>query len=104
MTDIGIDGVLQQIRTLSAEVKNAPLKTAETETQFSNLLKQSIDEVNNLQQQSGTLVEAFERGDENVSLAQVMIAKEKSGLAFQTLTQVRNHMLTAYKDIMNMPV
>jgi flagellar hook-basal body complex protein FliE len=104
MTDIGIDAVLQQIHTLSAEVKNAPLKTAETETQFSNLLKQSIDKVNNLQQQSGNLVEAFERGEENVSLAQVMIAKEKSGLAFQALTQARNHMLTAYKDIMNMPV
>ena len=104
MTNSAIDAVLQQIRTLSAEAKNTPLSTAQAETGFSSLLKQSIDNVNSLQQQSGKLVEAFERGEENVSLAQVMITKEKAGLAFQALTQVRNHMLTAYKDIMNMPV
>jgi flagellar hook-basal body complex protein FliE len=50
------------------------------------------------------LSEAFERGDTSVSLAQVMVAGQKSSLAFQALSQVRNHLLTAYEEVMNMPV
>ena len=47
---------------------------------------------------------AFDMGDPNLSLADVMIAKEKSGIAFEATMQVRNKVLEAYKTIMNMPV
>ncbi|MEN8128910.1 MAG: flagellar hook-basal body complex protein FliE [Pseudomonadota bacterium] len=106
MSEIGINTVLQQIRSLSSEIKGGPSQQFDTTNQvdFSKLLKQSIANVNELKQQSGNLSEAFERGDANVSLAQVMIADQKAGLAFQALSQVRNHLLSAYQDVMNMPL
>jgi flagellar hook-basal body complex protein FliE len=47
---------------------------------------------------------AFEMGEKNFSLADVMVAKEKSGFAFESTIQVRNKVLEAYKQIMSMPV
>jgi flagellar hook-basal body complex protein FliE len=47
---------------------------------------------------------AFEMGDKSLSLADVMVAKEKSGIAFEATIQVRNKVLEAYKQIMSMPV
>jgi flagellar hook-basal body complex protein FliE len=68
------------------------------------LLQESVSKVNEIQQTAGNLAAAFEAEDPNVDLAQVMIAVEKSGLAFQALTQVRNKLISAYQEIMNMPV
>jgi flagellar hook-basal body complex protein FliE len=47
---------------------------------------------------------SFERGDENIDLAQVMIAAQKSSVSFQAMVEVRNKLVEAYKDVMNMPV
>jgi len=54
--------------------------------------------------ESGRLREAYELGTPGVSLTQVMVAAEKSSVAFTAATQVRNKLVEAYKDIMNMPV
>lgn len=71
---------------------------------FSSVLKQSVDAVNNLQQNSNALKTSFELGDPNVSLPDVMIASGKADLAFQTMVQVRNRMVEAYQEIMRMQV
>ena len=71
---------------------------------FSALFKQSIDKVNELQQTSKELTTAFEMGDPNVSVADAMVAMQKSGIAFQAMVQVRNKVVSAYQDIMSMPV
>lgn len=71
---------------------------------FGNLLKQAIDNVNDLQQTSKELKTAVEMGDRNVSLAEAMIASQKAGIAFEATVQVRNQMVEAYKNIMSMPV
>jgi flagellar hook-basal body complex protein FliE len=71
---------------------------------FAGLLQESVSKVNEIQQTAGNLATAFEMEDPKVDLAQVMIAKEKSSLAFQALTQVRNKLISAYQEIMNMPV
>ena len=47
---------------------------------------------------------AFEMGDPNVNLSEVMVAIQKANVSFQAMTQVRNNLVSAYKDIMNMPV
>ncbi len=106
MSDIGINNVLQQIRTLSKEITSHTSDSAEaaSKVDFTALLQESLDKVNELQKESKRLSEAFERGDADVSLAQVMVAGQKSSIAFQALTQVRNHLLTAYEEVMNMPV
>ncbi|MEJ6121182.1 flagellar hook-basal body complex protein FliE [Vibrio sp. 2-Bac 85] len=71
---------------------------------FSAMLKQAIENVNGLQQNTSDLRNSFEMGDKDVSLADVMIASNKSGLAFDATVQVRNKMVEAYKEVMSMPV
>ncbi len=71
---------------------------------FGELFSQAIDSVNAVQQQANTLREGYEVGQPGVSLTQVMIAAEKSSIAFEAMTQVHNKLVDAYKDIMNMPV
>lgn len=71
---------------------------------FADLLRQSLDAVNTSQQEAGRLAQAFERGDPQVELAQVMIARQKASISFQAMTQVRNKLVEAYHDIKNMPI
>lgn len=53
---------------------------------------------------SSKMAEAFEKGDSNISMAQLAVNMEKASVSFQAMTQVRNKLLTAYQEIMNMPV
>jgi flagellar hook-basal body complex protein FliE len=71
---------------------------------FRELFQQAIGSVNATQQEASQLATSFEQGDPQVSLAQVMVASQKASVSFQALTQVRNHLVDAYKDIMNMPI
>ena len=109
MNSINVNQLLAQMRTMEAQAqaKPAPISGAELTTQktdFSNVLKQSIDSVNETSMISAKMADAFEKGDSNVSLAQLMISMEKANVSFQAMTQVRNKLLTAYQEIMNMPV
>lgn len=71
---------------------------------FGELLKQAVDNVNDLQAKSGELKNAVEMGDRSVSLAEAMIASSKAGVAFEATVQVRNKLVESYKTIMSMPV
>ena len=63
---------------------------------------QMLNEVNALQAKAGALSEGFERGTET-DIAQVMLARQKASISFEATLQVRNKLLSAYRDIMNMP-
>lgn len=105
MSENGIESVLSQIRAMSSMAQGAAAeKNGAERPDFAGLLQASVNKVNEIQQTAGDLAAAFEAEDPNVDLAQVMIALEKSGLAFQALTQVRNKLISAYQEIMNMPV
>lgn len=71
---------------------------------FQAMLKNAVDTVNNNQKTSGDLQKRFEMGDPGVDLPEVMVAMQKSSVSFQAMTQVRNKLVEAYKDVMNMPV
>lgn len=71
---------------------------------FSDMLKQAVDSVNETQMQSGALQRAFEMGDPEVDITQVMIQMQKASVSFEAMTQVRNRLVSAYQDIMNMPI
>lgn len=107
MSENGIESVLSQIRAMSS-MAQGPAATAAKDgaerPDFAGLLQQSVNKVNDIQQTAGSLATAFEAEDPNVDLVQVMIARQKSSLAFQALTQVRNKLISAYQEIMNMPV
>jgi len=108
-----IQTALQQMQTMKAEVA-APALKVNLNVQpgvekaqsggFAGELKNSIERINALQQTSAATTTAFQLGDPNVSLNQVMVDKQKAGLAFEMGVQVRNKLVSAYKDIMNMQI
>lgn len=110
MSEVNMNVTLQQLQAMAAAAQSGSntavtnVSSSEQSTDFSALLKQSIGEVNGLAKNSGKMQEAFQLGDPNVDIAQVMIAMQKSSVAFEAMTQVRNKLVSAYKDIMSMPV
>ena len=70
---------------------------------FGDLVRQSVDKVNANQMQASKIASAYERG-EGVPLTDVVLSMQKSSLSFEATLQVRNKVLKAYEDILNMPV
>ncbi len=70
---------------------------------FASALKNAIHGVSGLQENAGAQANAFERG-ETTDIAAVMLSKQQASIGFETTLQVRNKLLSAYKDIMSMPV
>ena len=70
---------------------------------FAATLDRALDATSIQAAQATKLAEAYERGETN-DLAAVMVERQKASLAFQATLQTRNKLLSAYRDIMNMPV
>jgi len=70
---------------------------------FESAITEALKSVNAVQSAAGDASTAFERGD-TVDIAGVMLARQKASIAFEATLQVRNKLLSAYKDIMSMPV
>ena len=108
MSEINMNELLTQMKSVAAAAAKVaqPQEAAAGEQVpgFNEMLKQSIDTVNNMQTDAKNLTQAFELGDKNVSLAEVMIAKEKASISFETMLQVRNKLVEAYRDIMSTQV
>jgi len=116
-----INSVLSEIRNMRSQMMenqrveqdnnirgrmDGPSKVQETSDtpKFSDMLSQAVGSVNELQQTSSDMKTAYEMGDPNMDISRVMIASEKAPISFEALTQVRNRVVKAYEDIMNMPV
>jgi flagellar hook-basal body complex protein FliE len=104
MSDINVNQVLNQMRAMSLQAAGRPAQEAGGGADFSSLLQQSIASVNDTQQRAGKMVEAFESGASNASLAEIMVESQKANVSFQAMLQVRNKLVEAYKDVMNMPM
>ncbi len=104
MTEIDTDDLLAQMRVMAAQARGGAAVESEASADFGALLQRSIDRVNDLQQQSRTAKEAFQAGTGDMSLAEVMLLSEKAGIAFQAVLQVRNKVIQAYQDVINMPL
>jgi len=101
MSQMDVNEVLGQMRVLRDQAAGKPQPQA-GESDFSELLKSSIDSVNETQQQASNLAQAFESGESEVPLAEVMVSLQKASVSFQAMVQVRNKLVEAYKDVMNM--
>ena len=102
----GIDRVMAlraEIIQRSDGLRQVLASTTPAPEGFGSKLEQAIHAVKEQQATSGALSTSFERGETN-DLAVVMMERQKSSLAFQTVLQTRNKLLGAYRDIMNMPV
>lgn len=86
----------EQLRDDKVQGANGP--------KFNDVFAQAINKVNDVQQASGATASAYMHGDPSVDISDVMIASQKSSVAFQAATQVRNKVVEAYKDVMNMPI
>jgi flagellar hook-basal body complex protein FliE len=109
MSNMEIDRVLAQIRAISAQQKIGVNPTTVTKpggapSDFAKLMTQGLDAVNQTQQKASALATAFERGTPGVELAQVMLESQKANVAFRAATEVRNRLVSAYQEIMNMPI
>ncbi len=71
---------------------------------FSDTLRGALSGVNEAQQKAGALSKAFEMGDPSADLARVMVASQQSQIAFRATVEVRNRLVQAYQDVMNMPL
>ena len=116
-----INSVLSDIRSLRSQMMQnqrieqdqsvrgrlgGPRRTQETQEtpSFSDMLGKAVNNVNDLQNTASELRTAYEMGDPNVDITRVMIAAQKSSVSFEALTQVRNRVVRAYEEIMNMPI
>ncbi|MEI7795275.1 MAG: flagellar hook-basal body complex protein FliE [Methylococcaceae bacterium] len=104
MSDIRIASALDQIRNLSVAAGSKVPEVPSEGIDFGSLLKQAINDVNEKQAISGQMKAAFEGGDKTMNLAEVMVASQKSDVSFKAMLQVRNKLVEAYKDVMNMPM
>ena len=82
----------------------AALNEGPSKVSFSDALKNSLEQVSNSQKHAEELGNRFAMGDDSVSLSDTMIAMQKSSISFQATVQVRNKLVSAYHEIMNMQV
>src|SRR5450631_4467053 len=103
-----LDQVLGQLRTAAALAGGAgvkaPAATSGQTADFASVLKASLDQANGMQQQAGKLARDFELGATDASLPDVMVSVQKANVSFQQVVQVRNRLVSAYHEIMNMQV
>ncbi|MBL8497179.1 flagellar hook-basal body complex protein FliE [Nitrosomonas sp. JL21] len=107
MDKSGVENILQQLQAASAlasGIKKQPNSDEISAIDFSEKLKAAINQTNNLQQNADHLSAQFVSSESNVDLHEVMISLQKANVSFQSMIQVRNKLVTAYQEIMNMQV
>ncbi len=97
--------ILERNAALSRAADNpgASPTSAAKPTSFADTLSDALKSVNDSQAKAGELSASYERG-ETIDIAKVMLARQQASVGFEATLQVRNKLLTAYKDIMSMPV
>jgi flagellar hook-basal body complex protein FliE len=106
MDTSAIDNLLGQLRAAAAGGSQGARAAAATSkgTDFAALLKHSLDGINGSQVEATRLARDFELGAPDASLNDVMVSIQKANISFQQMVQVRNRLVSAYHDIMNMQV
>jgi len=92
----------EALQRANASAGAAPATEAKPAS-FAATMDDALKSVNQGQQQAGELSAAYERG-ETIDIAKVMLARQQASVGFEATLQVRNKLLSAYKDIMSMPV
>ena len=104
MNASALTNALQQLSLLAEQAEGTSLQRVAPATGFAGELQSSLQRINQLQQTATRQSNAFQAGSEAVSLSDVMADSQKASVAFQMGVQVRNRLLSAYKDVMAMQV
>lgn len=109
MHSMDIHGLLAQMRTLALQsgldvghATGSPAAGSGGNVDFAQTLRVAIDQVDEHMQAAMQLGESFTRGDPGVDLPQVMVAMQKAGLSFRAMNEVRNRLVEAYREMMNL--
>lgn len=94
---------LQRATSGAAAPATAPIGQPTGPASFADTLENALQQVNGAQSRASDLSASYERG-ETVDIAKVMLARQEASVGFEATLQVRNKLLTAYRDIMSMPV
>jgi flagellar hook-basal body complex protein FliE len=108
MDRVSVESVLNEIRAMQemAAGRGSAARAPEAADGggFSAALRAQIEQVNGAQNQATQMARDFESGAKDVNLQDVMISMQKANISFQTMIQVRNRVVSAYQDMMNMQV
>lgn len=112
MSQIDTQSLMLQMRSLATQAGTMPVNNdvsidqtgQEKVAGFADLLAKSVESVSAEQHKSGDMKAAFEKGEADVDLSEVMLQVQKASLSFQAMTQVRNKLVEAYKDVIHMPL
>ena len=110
MNEIKTNELLSQLQLLARQVQegmpdqSSGQSNVNETVQFSELIQDSINNVNDQQMKAGATAKSFELNDPAVPLSKVMIEMQKARVSFEALKQVRNQLIDAYKQVMNMPL
>jgi flagellar hook-basal body complex protein FliE len=111
MSSPEINSVLAQMRMLSQEIQSPQSTGAGTAasgqvegTGFAAAMQEAVAKVNLQQSAAAAKLQSFETGVDDTSVAEVMIEMQKASVSFQAMTEVRNRLVEAYREIMSMPL
>lgn len=101
MAITGINSVLQQLQSVALQ---AGSKEASSGADFSGQLKMALDKISATQSAARIQAQDFEMGKPGIALNDVMVNMQKSSISLQLGIQVRNKLVSAYSDMMNMQI
>jgi flagellar hook-basal body complex protein FliE len=103
-----IEAMIAQLKAASTRpeqgVSPASLTQPAQKVDFADALKSSLEQVSSSQIAASEMGKRFTSGDDSVSLSDTMIAMQKASINFQATVQVRNKLVSAYHEIMNMQI
>jgi len=109
ISNANVQSMLEVLRSYQSQATGTAGSTAEPaatkvgQPTFFDSVKNALDKVNDTDNKAGALSDAYDRGEE-VPLTEVVLSMQKASLAFEATLQVRNKVMKAYEEIMNMPV
>ncbi|SKC20983.1 flagellar hook-basal body complex protein FliE [Kosakonia radicincitans] len=99
----GIESVISQLQSTAGVARNQSVESEPT-ISFAGQLHAALDRISDTQNAARVQAEKFTLGEPGVALNDVMTDLQKSSISLQMGVQVRNKLVSAYQDIMNMQV
>lgn len=103
----GIEQMLSELRSVAQTAQNRPVQPGNETAggvSFAEVLDNALKDVSAAQKEAREMAQDFSATDPDVNLQDVMVNLQKASLSFQQMVQVRNRLVSAYQDIMNMSV
>ncbi|HEY3590903.1 MAG TPA: flagellar hook-basal body complex protein FliE [Buttiauxella sp.] len=106
-----MNGVLEQIQFQAQQVSGAAnanslqnKRSSADSVSFSSLLFNSINDISQASTSAKAQKQSYMMGTSDIGLNDVMVSSQKASIALNFGIQVRNKMVSAYQEIMNMAV